>query len=161
MPELGTALHLRTRCPAARARRRPLTRSERSLVGFELFLAGGALVGGGGMLLDTTGRGQGLPSDLLDGTPFGSYVIPGIVLLAFNGLLPVVVAVLTLRRRPLARVGHFAVALVLSGWLAAETFYIGLESWMQPFFLAYALVLALLALAVPRDGGAPFSMSPS
>jgi hypothetical protein len=59
----------------------PLTRRERVLVGLELFLAVGAVAGGGGMLLDTSGRGQGLPNNLLDGTPFSSYLVPGIVLL--------------------------------------------------------------------------------
>lgn len=128
----------------------PLTAAERALVGLEVFLAGGALVGGGGMLLDTSGRGQGFPPDLLQGTPFSSYLIPGIVLLLVNGLLPSMVAVLTIRRRRGAHSGHIVVALALAGWLVGETFLIGLASWMQPFFFAYALVVAALAVLVRR-----------
>lgn len=126
----------------------PLTAAERALVGLELFLAGGAFVGGGGMLLDPSGKGQGFPPDLLQGTPFGSYLIPGIILLLVNGLVPSMVVVLTILRRPRARWAHMVVALALAGWLAGETFLIGLASWMQPFFFAYALVVAALAVLV-------------
>ncbi len=107
------------------------------------------------MLLDTTGHGQGLPSNLLDGTPFTSFLIPGILLLLLNGVFPIVVAVLAIRRRPIALPGHLGVALVLVAWIAGEAFFIGLASWMQPFFFAYALAIGLLALCVPPDAGGP------
>ena len=128
-----------------------LTRGEHLLVGLELFLAVGAVAGGGGMLLDTSGRGQGLPNNLLDGTPFRSYLVPGIVLLALNAVLPTAVAVLAIRRQPIARLGHLAVAVTLACWLVGETFFIGVASWMQPFFFVYALVLGILSVRVLRE----------
>jgi hypothetical protein len=137
--------------PDTGSRLAALTRRERVLVGLELFLAVGAVAGGGGMLLDTSGRGQGLPNNLLDGTPFSSYLVPGIVLLALNAVLPTLVAVLAIRRQPIARLGHLAVALALAGWLAGETFFIGLASWMQPFFFVYAVVIGLLGVWVLRE----------
>lgn len=128
-----------------------MRRSEVVVVVLELLLAIGAVFGGAGMLLDSSGRGQGLPADLLDGTPFHSFLIPGITLLVLNGVLPAAVAVLTIRRRRIADYGHLAVALVLAGWMAGETYFIGLESWMQPFFFAYALVIGALGAHILRS----------
>jgi hypothetical protein len=128
-------------------------RSERMVVTLELVLAGGALFGGIGMLVDAGGGALGLPADLLDGTPFHSFLIPGITLLVLNGLLPTVVAILTIRRRAIADYGHLAVALALAGWIVGETYFIGLESWMQPFFFAYALVIGALGVRILRRAG--------
>jgi hypothetical protein len=131
--------------------RKAMSRCERGVVVLELFLAIGALFGGLGMLRDTSGRGLGFPADLLVGTPFHSYLIPGITLLGLNGLLPAAVAVLTIRRRAIADYGHLAVAAALAGWIAGETYFIGLESWMQPFFFAYALVIGALGVQILRN----------
>jgi len=139
--------------PSNVSRPATLTRRERVLVGLELFLAVGAVAGGGGMLLDSSGHGQGLPNNLLEGTPFSSYVVPGIVLLAINAVLPTLVAVLAIGRQPIARLGHLAVASALAGWLAGETFFLGPASWMQPFFFAYAVVIGLLGVGVLREAG--------
>jgi len=54
-----------------------------------LFQAVSGLVGGTGRVLDPTGASLGLPTDWLAGSPFGSYLIPGIILFTVLGLYPV------------------------------------------------------------------------
>jgi len=54
-----------------------------------LFQAVSGLMGGTGRVLDPTGASLGLPTDWLAGSPFGSYLIPGIILFTVLGLYPV------------------------------------------------------------------------
>lgn len=49
-----------------------------------------ALLAGGMMIVSPSGSGLGLPLDWISGTPFKSYIIPGILLFCFLGMLPFV-----------------------------------------------------------------------
>jgi len=118
------------------------------LIGLELFLAFWAFAGSYGML--STPHGGVLDVALLDGSPFDSFIIPGITLLVSSGLFPVVVVVGALRRASWASLGHLAVGIVLLGWIAAQLMFIGYVSWMQPVFFAYGLLVVALAL-LDRD----------
>ena len=116
----------------------------RVLIGLELFLAFWAFAGSYGML--STPHGGVLDVALLDGSPFDSFIIPGITLLVTSGLFPVVVVVGALRRASWASLGHLAVGIVLLGWIAAQLMFIGYVSWMQPVFFAYGVLVVALAL---------------
>lgn len=61
-------------------------------------LMGLAAVGGGLDLVLTNGQTIRMPAVLLEGSPFGSFFIPGLVLLAV-GIVNLVSAVVVLRRR--------------------------------------------------------------
>ncbi len=125
-------------------RRQPLPLLTRALVALELFLAFWAFAGSYGML--ATPHGGVLDIGLLDGSPFGSFIIPGISLLVANGLLPLAVAFGTFRRAPWANLGHLAVGVVLLCWISAQVMFIGYEFWLQPAFFIYGLVVVALAL---------------
>jgi hypothetical protein len=134
--------------------------AERVLVGLELFLCAGAVYGGWSLLGDPTGNSLGMPANtLLVGTPFDDYLVPGLVLFTVNGAFPLLVAVATLMRMPMARYGHLAVGLLLTGWMAVQVMLIGLNATIQVvFFLLGLLILALGAMvwaesAPPRSGG--------
>lgn len=64
-----------------------------------LILGISALFPGFNLILDSSGKGVGFPAGALDGSPFSDYLIPGILLTLFNGLLPLV-AWYALWRRP-------------------------------------------------------------
>lgn len=144
--------------------RRPAT--TRTLVGLLLFVAVGALGGGGSMLLDTSGAGAGLDPALLAETPFTSYLWPGVLLTLGLGVTPLVIAVGLVRRRSSVtlaaverRTGQhwswlasvsFGVALMV--WIAVQVALIDLH-WLQPLmFVTGAAVTALpLTSSVRRD----------
>ena len=63
----------------------------------------GAYAGGGAMIVNPE-SGLSFPRSFLEGAPFDSFLIPGILLVISNGVLPTVVAVGALRRR--AVLGH-------------------------------------------------------
>ena len=109
-----------------------------------LFILGiTALAGAMGMILDPTGQGMGLPPEMLDRTPFESFLIPAIILGIFNGILSLVFAVLIIRKN---RLGSWFVLFqggVLSIWLTAE---IIMDLFYAPLTLSYYLVAVLLIL---------------
>ena len=52
----------------------------------QAFIGVGAVAGGLGLALDPSGESVGIPLELLAETPFTTFLIPGIVLFAVNGL---------------------------------------------------------------------------
>lgn len=127
-----------------------LAGSTKALVGLEGFLAFWAYAGGGAMIVNPE-SGLNFPRSFLEGAPFDSFLIPGILLVISNGVLPTVVAVGALRRRAWARRGHYIVGSAVLAWIAGQVAVIGYVSWMQPFVLGIGL--AILALAYISDRG--------
>jgi hypothetical protein len=128
------------------ARKPPLTKTAKVLVGLELFLAVGALGGGGALLLSPDGSALGLPLSLLEHAGFENFRIPGVILLVVNGLLPLVSAFGLLRRRPWGPASAMAVGLVLVGWIAAQVVLI--RSFSPALHGGYLL----LGVAIARLG---------
>ncbi|MEZ4621512.1 MAG: hypothetical protein R2867_39255 [Caldilineaceae bacterium] len=52
----------------------------------QVFIGIGAVAGGLGLALDPSGASLGTPLELLEETPFTTFLIPGIVLFTVNGL---------------------------------------------------------------------------
>ena len=134
---------------SAQARSR-LSGTTKALVGLEGFLAFWAYAGGGAMILNPE-SGLNFPKSFLEGAPFDSFLIPGVLLVVSNGILPTIVAVGALRRRAWARRGHYAVGSAAVVWIAGQIAVIGYVSWMQPF--VFGLGLAILGLAYMGDRG--------
>jgi len=65
-----------------------------ALIGVELLIGAAATSGGIGLMSDSIG----MPAEWLDGTPFGSWLLPGILLLAVVALPMIVAAVAELDR---------------------------------------------------------------
>ena len=74
----------------------------RLAVGLEVFLGFGALFGGGALILAPDGHLLGMPVKLLAGSPFPSFLVPGIILFGLIGVAPLMAAAITLRRQELA-----------------------------------------------------------
>lgn len=116
-----------------------------------LFLLGGnALVAGYGFVGDPDGTAVGIPEDWLEGTPFTSYLVPGL-LLSGLGVLAVAAAVLQLRRHRLA---WFWAGLSAGGfvvWIVVQSAMMGsfrhpLQTLLQAAVISIAGVVGLLAL---------------
>jgi len=69
-----------------------------SLIILLLFLSAGAFYGGILMLLDTSGALLGLPLYLLNYSPFKTYLFPGLFLVIFLGLTPLITALALIMR---------------------------------------------------------------
>ena len=107
-----------------------------------LFLAGTALWGGTALLLEAHGNPWGvMPQSLLKHSPFHSYLIPGVVLLAANGLLAVWVLWRVAARRPRYGLWGALQGFVLLGWLTTECLMVRTVIWPHYLYGGVALVL--------------------
>jgi hypothetical protein len=115
-------------------------------VALQLFTAVMAVPVGLAMVLDANGSPLGIPRDWIAGTPFGSFLVPGIVLLVMNGLGQLSAALLTWQRHPWAPwvTGFFAVGLMT--WISVQVMVIPFSA-LQPILFAVGLVEGSLALA--------------
>lgn len=113
-----------------------------------LFLALTALVGGFNPLRDPTGGGVDVVIPLdpshLAGTPFPDYTVPGLLLVVFLGLYPLVVLYGQVTRTSWARPASVLEGVVLLVWLVVEVSLIGYVSPLQPAYGALGVVLIAL-----------------
>jgi hypothetical protein len=116
---------------------------------------------GGGLLL-VTGADR-FPREWLDGSPFGDYVLPGVILIAV-GLSAVAAFVAVLLRPSVAGVASIVAGIVLVGWIAGEVVILqqnaaasSPRSATEPFYAVVGIAVALLgamSLRPRREGWA-------
>jgi hypothetical protein len=112
----------------------------------QLITALGALPVGWMLITDPSGAPIGMPSEWIEGSIFGSYLVPGLYLLLVNGFGMLVAAGLTVARHWLAPwlTGALAVGLIV--WIAVQLLIIRETMWLQWFFLGTGLMLGFIAL---------------
>jgi len=152
---------------STRHRTQPLSRVAKTAVVLEVLLSIGAL--GGGLVLMIAPRGEIMPLPLsaLAGSPFDTYLVPGLILFGVLGLGPLVAARLAWLRHPLAPTAAFVVGVGLLVWVAVEVAIIGYSSEppLQATYgiLGVAIVLVavrwLLGVGLPRPDGMPVRAS--
>jgi hypothetical protein len=103
----------------------------------------------GVLLIATDGLGMSR-SDLRD-SPFGTFVVPGLILSIVVGGSQIAAAVAVLKRH--GRAAHLALAagLVMLGWIIVESVMIPSGRGLQVFILAYAIAETRLAWVGRRD----------
>jgi hypothetical protein len=127
---------------------RPLAGIARLAVVLEIFLGLGALFGGGAFILAPDGHLLGMPTKLLAGSPFPSFLVPGIILFTFVGLAPLLAAAITVRRQALAPLAAVAVGLTLIGWVSVEMVVLaGLGSLAWALYLVLGTSIAAIGVA--------------
>ena len=134
----------------------PLPATARLAIVLEIFLGVGALFGGGALILAPDGHLLGMPSKLLAGSPFPSFLVPGIILFTFIGIGPLVAAAITFRRRAIAPLATVAVGLTLMGWVSVEMVVLaGLGSLAWAFYLVLGASIAAIGVSWWRSFPAP------
>lgn len=113
-----------------------------------LAFVGVSAVGGG--IFGIVGA-QGVPTEWLRGTPFDSYFLPSLILLLGVGGSSLVAAGALFRGHRFGRQAAFAAGTILLLWMAVQLSMIGYASWLQPLFLAAAVLILVLAGALPRS----------
>jgi len=86
-----------------------------------LFILGlSALFGSWGLISDPSGKAIQISIEMLEGTPFSDYLIPGIILLFANGFLSLLIAILTIKKTKHYPWFIILQGCVLIGWLTVE-----------------------------------------
>lgn len=112
----------------------------------ELFTALGAIPVGVMFIVEPDGSLIGMQPGWIEGTVFGSYLVPGLYLLIGNGLGMLLAAALTVRRHPVAPwlTGALGVGMII--WIVVEIVVLPLTMVLTWVFLAVGLALGFIAL---------------
>ena len=89
---------------------------------------------------------KGVPIEWLNGSPFESYLIPGIILFVIVGGSFLFAAVVVLRKYSYGKIISIAASIILFIWLSVEIYIIGYVSWMQPAIAVAGLLVLILAI---------------
>jgi hypothetical protein len=142
---------------AARRVLPPLGRFAKASISLEVLLGLGAL--GGGLILIVAPRGEIMPLPLsaLAGSPFETYLGPGLILFTVLGIGPLVAAGLAWTRSPLAPIAALAVGVALLIWVAVEIAIIGYsnEPPLQAIYLVMGAVITVVAVGWLAEVGLP------
>jgi hypothetical protein len=134
-----------------------LGRFAKASISLEVLLGVGAIAGGLALILGPRGEIIPLPVTALAGSPFETYLGPGLILFTVLGLGPLLAAVLTWKRHPLAPFAAFVVGAALLIWVAVEIAIIGYsnEPPLQAIYLIVGLVITVVALGWLAEVGLP------
>ncbi len=94
---------------------------------------------------------EGVPLELLEGSPFRSYFVPSLFLLIVVGGSLLFAATAVLAGRRIARVSALCAGAVLLVWIVVQVSIIGYVSWMQPTTAVGALLILLLSWRLPKQ----------
>lgn len=118
------------------------------LITLELLIAASALGGGVGLIWNDAIR---MPDEWLRGTPFSTWVLPGVFLLLIVAGPMITAAVLELRGSSWSVVVSVSAGSAQVGWIAAELLIMQRYNVLQPVMMLCGLAVMLIALWVRRD----------
>lgn len=119
------------------------------------FLAFGALNAFAGGWFGLSGA-PGVPTEWLDGSPFGTYFVPSLVLFFVVGGTLLLAAISVFTRSRNATLLSVIAGVILLGWIAIQVGIIGYVSWMQPATVIGAvLILGLASTLGSGESAAP------
>ena len=136
---------------------RPMTRFAAASLVLEVVLSIGALAGGLVLIVAPRGEIMPLPLSALAGSPFDTYLGPGLILFTVLGLGPLIAARLAWVRHPFAPLAAFVVGAALLIWVWVEIAIIGYsnEPPLQAIYLVLGAAITVVALGWLAEVGLP------
>jgi len=103
---------------------------------FLLFFTGiTALIGGGMLIYDTSGKPLKMGTVILANSPFDTFLIPGLVLFLFIGVSCIVTAFLIIADKPYSMRLLFGQGIVMLGWIIVQLLLIKQFHLLQLLYL--------------------------
>jgi hypothetical protein len=139
-----------------RPNNRPITAT--ILAALLIFIGAGALISGAMLFSAPDGSLIKMPKSYLEGSPFASFLIPGIILFIGVGIFPVFTGYGLLAKPGWkwpevinpdkgvhwAWTAAWAAAVIMLIWISVETILLGYISFLQPFIAGYGILLLIL-----------------
>ena len=138
-----------------------INKTARNILLLLLMLLGlGAVYGGGTLMISPSGELLGMPLSMLDPSPFNNFLIPGIILFTFLGIVPIGVTY-ALIKKPGCKFAelfngykdfywawtytvYIGFALII--WIQIEMVFINSVHWSHTLYMLWALIIIFLAL---------------
>jgi uncharacterized membrane protein len=116
----------------------------------QAFIGLGALGGGFMLVRDPSGSALGLPMSFLEGSPFPDFLIPGMFLLAVNGVGSVIGASLSFTRRRYAQEIAIVLGAILVAWIVIQVVIISSFNWLHVLYFILGVVELGIGLYIRR-----------
>ncbi|MGD8415386.1 MAG: hypothetical protein PVF33_14185 [Candidatus Latescibacterota bacterium] len=106
----------------------------------QAFVGVGAVGGGLGLILEPGGSNLGIPLELLDNSPFSTYLIPGVVLFGVNGLGSLVGAAASFKRYRYAAETALVLGVFLVVWILLQIYWFAGMHWLHALYLGLGIL---------------------
>ena len=116
----------------------------------QAFIGLGALGGGFMLVRDPSGSALGVPLSLLEGSPFPNFFIPGMFLLAVNGVGSIIGAGLSFTRRRYAQEIAIVLGAILVAWIVIQVVIICSFHWLHVLYFILGVVELGIGLYIRR-----------
>ena len=116
----------------------------------QAFIGLGALGGGFMLVRDPSGSALELPISLLEGSPFPDFLIPGMFLLAVNGVGSMIGAGLSFTRRRYAQEIAIVLGAILVAWIVIQVVIISSFHWLHVLYFILGVVELGIGLYIRR-----------
>jgi hypothetical protein len=117
-----------------------------------VFIGVGAIPAGLALVLDPSGSTIGMSSEMLAGSPFPDFLVPGIFLLLVNGIASLTGAVLTFRRHALAGKAAMGLGAFLMAWIVVQVWVLGPPlHWLQILYFVLGIAEFGLGWQIGRE----------
>lgn len=130
------------------------------LIILTFFLAMSGFVGGFGLILDPSGNSMEMPLSYLENSPFTNYLIPGVILLVVNGILPTLVTFgllfrpkwKILEKLNLYKNRHWSwtfslyQSIILILWIDFQIMWVGYGHFIQTFYALIGVAILIFTM---------------
>ena len=116
----------------------------------QVFIGLGAVGGGLALVLEPSGANLRMPAELLKNSPFSTYLVPGIVLFAVNGLGSLLGGAATVARYRYAGETAMVLGGFLVAWIILQVYWIAAFHWLHALYLGLGLLEFVLGWSLRR-----------
>ena len=115
-----------------------------------IFLGISALFGGGAFIIDPSGKLIQMPLSHLEHSPFSNFLIPGLILLLFNGVSSIVIIVLAIRKYRFYPELIILQGIVLDVWIVVQLIMIRSVSFLHYLFFTVGILLIISGIILRK-----------
>lgn len=120
------------------------------LIVLMFFQAVSAIGGGIGLLIDVSGESLGFSLDMLAGSPFASFLIPGLFLLIVLGIIPLILGISLIKNWKFANLFSILIGMILVLWIIVEVIIIRDTGALHYVYLIVGILILLFGFLSKR-----------
>ncbi len=117
----------------------------------QVFVAIGALPAGYAMITDPTGISLGMTTNMLAGSHFQNFLVPGIFLFTVNGLFHLLAGILSIMKKKFTWLFGIALGFALMVWITVQVLSVNMSSFLQPLFFIIGIIEIILGLMIRKQ----------
>jgi hypothetical protein len=117
----------------------------------QVFIGLGAVGGGLTLIIEPSGSNLGIPLEVLNRSPFSTFLVPGIVLLIVNGFGSFVGATASFTRYWCAGEIAIALGLFLVVWIMLQVYWFTAFHWLHALYLGIGFLELVLGWLLRKE----------